>query len=131
MLDVPTAAPLTSIRPLPSGWAADARATAARRGKRFEDPASVETLPLPSPAALVLVRGSARIVLCPAPAGRVRPVLVFASEHAPTAPEGVEVPGARVFVRDGVAIVWSLTALGTVDDAVERARYLAATVVAP
>lgn len=131
MLDVRTAAPLTTIHPPASGWAADALATAARRGMRFEDPASVATVPLPGYAALVLARGSARIVLCPGSGGRVRPVLVFASEHAPTAPEGIEVPGARVFIQGGVAVVWSLTSLGTVDDAVERARYLAATVELP
>ncbi|WP_121248628.1 hypothetical protein [Solirubrobacter pauli] len=119
-----------------AAWAADALVTAARSGMRLESPdawrAHFGALPVPEPTALVLRRGDTRVLLCASEdATTVRPVLVFASDCAPTPPDGVEMPGARVFIQDGVAVVWSLTRLGSVAGALDRARYLATTVTVP
>lgn len=133
--------PLSAVLPTEdvaphAAWAADAVPTAARSGMRLEASeawhAQFGELPVPERAALVLRRGDTRVLLCASEdAATVRPVLVFASDCAPTPPDGVEVPGARVFIQDGVAVVWSLTRLASVAAALDRARYLAATVTVP
>ena len=121
------------------GWAYDAVVVAALNDMALEDPGAWHdrfgALPLPGHTAFVLRRGDTRVLLCHegplALATALRPVLVFACDADDTRPEGVVVAGARVFVRDGVAVVWSLTLLESIGDALDRARYLAATVALP
>ncbi|HEY8582185.1 MAG TPA: hypothetical protein VIL49_04535 [Capillimicrobium sp.] len=121
------------------GWAYDAIVAAAESGMVLEDPqawhARFGALPLPGSVAFVLRRGNTRVLICHdeplAEATAVRPALVFACEADDTPSEGVVAPGARAFVQDEVAVVWSLTRLGSVGAALERARYLAATVALP
>ena len=123
-----------SDRRLYGGWAEDLARTSAERGFALEDPTAWHytfgALPTPGRALAVLRKGDTRVLLClDQPLHEVkalRPVLVSeASLDTTTPPAGVGVPGARVFIEGGVEMVWSLTTLGYVGDALDHAQQLA------
>lgn len=140
---VPPAPALTTVLPpadpttdrhITGDWAKDIVTTAAARGFTLEDPEAWHqtfgSLPTPGRALAVLRKGDTRVLLCldqPMHKTRsVRPVLVSeASLQTTTAPAGVGLPGARVFIENGVETVWSLTTLGYVGDALDHAQQLA------
>ena len=118
---------------LAGGWSEDAARTAAARGLVLEDGADLHrarpSLPLPGRAHVAFRHGDTRVVLCTDQPVRVlkamRPVLVApAPGVAETGPGGVGVPGARVFVRDGMAVVWALEHRGYVGEALDLAATL-------
>lgn len=130
---LPAADPANDPR-LAGGWADDLIATAAARDFILEDPAAWHatfgTLPTPGRALAVLRKGEIRVLLCldqPMHAAKsVRPVLVSeASFDTTTPPAGIAVDGARVFIEQGVEMVWSLTTLGYVGTALDHAQQLA------